>query len=226
MNCKHCGKEFEKTSSTRKRFCSDKCKCANWKATKGKEPAIVKCVDCGAEVMTTESKKGIQHRCDECTRLRREAQRLSDKERQERAERRREEARLSYYTNGKRDKLIAKRKVIKCGYCGKEFKQEHLSQIYCSSLCAKRSAKKNEHAKERITKHSGLYNHVRFNEVWERDKGLCRICGKPIDKTLPPTDSMALNIDHIIPVSVGGSHCIDNVQLSHRACNINKGNAM
>ena len=51
--------------------------------------------------------------------------------------------------------------------------------------------------------------------MW-RDKGICGICKKPVAWG---DDS----IDHIIPVSRGGPHKWDNVQLAHLKCNISKG---
>ena len=53
----------------------------------------------------------------------------------------------------------------------------------------------------------------------------CAICGHPVDKTLPPNDPGAPEVDEIIPVSLGGNP-LDwtNVQLAHRRCNQRKGN--
>lgn len=49
----------------------------------------------------------------------------------------------------------------------------------------------------------------------DRDDGICQIC-----KELCLDDP---SIDHIKPVSKGGTHTWDNVQLAHRICNIKKG---
>jgi 5-methylcytosine-specific restriction endonuclease McrA len=51
--------------------------------------------------------------------------------------------------------------------------------------------------------------------VFERDEGICGICG-----TLVSPESWEL--DHIIPLSRGGPHTFDNVQVSHRRCNRRK----
>lgn len=53
----------------------------------------------------------------------------------------------------------------------------------------------------------------------------CALCGHPVDKTLPPNDPGAPEVDEIIPVSLGGDPLAwTNVQLSHRLCNQRKGN--
>lgn len=49
--------------------------------------------------------------------------------------------------------------------------------------------------------------------VWARDRHRCRNCGAP-----PP-----LQIDHILPVSRGGSNDLSNLQLLCRRCNQRKG---
>ncbi len=53
--------------------------------------------------------------------------------------------------------------------------------------------------------------------IRERDRDLCGICNKPV----PPTER---SLDHITPISLGGTHEPSNVQLAHRRCNSRKGN--
>lgn len=52
--------------------------------------------------------------------------------------------------------------------------------------------------------------------VFERDKGVCGICQKDVDVT------SKWEVDHIIPISKGGAHSYENVQLAHRKCNRSK----
>jgi len=51
--------------------------------------------------------------------------------------------------------------------------------------------------------------------ILERDDGVCGICGGDVD----PQD---FHIDHIVPVSKGGTHTYDNVQVAHPSCNSRK----
>lgn len=51
--------------------------------------------------------------------------------------------------------------------------------------------------------------------VYFRDHGLCGICGLKVQ-----ADDW--HLDHIIPLSKGGPHVYDNVQVSHPFCNMSK----
>lgn len=56
---------------------------------------------------------------------------------------------------------------------------------------------------------------------------VCHICGRPIDYSLPSTHPLSFQVDHIVPVSRGGSvYDIDNLAPSHRVCNMRKSNSM
>ena len=60
---------------------------------------------------------------------------------------------------------------------------------------------------------------ITLESIIARDKGICKICGKPVDcsnRLLCPT------IDHIIPMSKGGGHTWSNSQLAHFICNCRK----
>ena len=56
-------------------------------------------------------------------------------------------------------------------------------------------------------------------EIFDRDKWICQICLKPVDKELKYPDPMSKSLDHIIPIAAGGSHERKNVQLAHLVCN-------
>ena len=51
---------------------------------------------------------------------------------------------------------------------------------------------------------------------------ICRAFGRPdaIDYGLPGTDPGSFEADHLVPVSKGGTDLIDNLDATHRACNI------
>jgi len=63
--------------------------------------------------------------------------------------------------------------------------------------------------------------------IMERDAWTCHICGVEAPRELRGTMRWnAPELDHIIPLAAGGSHTYDNVACAHRACNLEKGDAL
>jgi len=81
-----------------------------------------------------------------------------------------------------------------------------------------REARRGRHAAQvrRARKQGCLVKPVDLEQVLLRDAGICGICGRPV----PPEE---LSFDHIVPLSRGGPHHIDNLQVAHRVCNFRKG---
>ena len=74
---------------------------------------------------------------------------------------------------------------------------------------------------------------VNLQDLIERDGGVCALCGEPVDANDYIMDGETFiagnnypSVDHIIPLSRGGCHTWNNVQLAHRVCNSRKGNAV
>lgn len=66
---------------------------------------------------------------------------------------------------------------------------------------------------------------ITLKAVRKRDKDICQICGLSVDDTDIKNGHirrMYPTVDHIIPLSKGGSHTWDNVRLAHMACNAGK----
>jgi 5-methylcytosine-specific restriction endonuclease McrA len=49
--------------------------------------------------------------------------------------------------------------------------------------------------------------------VIEREKSICHICGKKV------AAGRDLTLDHLVPLSRGGNHTMDNLRVAHRSCN-------
>ena len=60
-------------------------------------------------------------------------------------------------------------------------------------------------------------------EVFERDAWTCGLCGKPVNRRRRYPDQLSASLDHVVPLSLGGSHTRANVQLTHLRCNLSKG---
>ena len=65
---------------------------------------------------------------------------------------------------------------------------------------------------------------VYFRAIYERDKGICQVCKKPVRYHHKGPEQASL--DHILPIAFGGHHVADNVQLTHLRCNIRRGAAL
>jgi 5-methylcytosine-specific restriction endonuclease McrA len=64
---------------------------------------------------------------------------------------------------------------------------------------------------------------VSFQAIYERDRGICGICHKRVSLKLKWPDPGTASLDHIIPISKGGTHEPKNVQLAHLRCNQSRG---
>ena len=58
----------------------------------------------------------------------------------------------------------------------------------------------------------------------ERDGAKCNICTKPVNMSKSGLDPLGPTIDHLLPVSKGGTNDSTNLALAHRRCNTARGN--
>ncbi|AKR55715.1 hypothetical protein XM25_07875 [Devosia sp. H5989] len=60
--------------------------------------------------------------------------------------------------------------------------------------------------------------------VFERDRWTCKLCGRKTPKRLRGTVKPdAPELDHIVPLALGGEHSYRNTQCACRQCNSAKG---
>lgn len=62
--------------------------------------------------------------------------------------------------------------------------------------------------------------------VFERDEWICHICKSLIDRHLRGDSWWRATVDHVIPLSKGGTHTYDNVAAAHWVCNMKKGDRL
>lgn len=85
---------------------------------------------------------------------------------------------------------------------------------------AKLKAKAIRRSKERCTEAQAIDPF----KVFDRDKWRCQLCGVSTPKRLRGTYvDKAPELDHVVPLALGGSHTWANVQCACRACNSRKG---
>lgn len=86
---------------------------------------------------------------------------------------------------------------------------------FCTDLCARRAARDNR----RIAKRDAFVANVYRRDIYERDGYRCQLCRKPVKRDATVPHPKAPVLDHIIPLSKGGTHEPANVQLAHFMCN-------
>lgn len=126
-----------------------------------------------------------------------------------------------------------------CAWCGKEFKPQRNTALYCCERCSNAAYKERhrdtvrEHWKiskrlrEAKAKGNGKVDYsITLARLMERDNNICQLCGKEVDeKDYVYVGDVFIagnnypSIDHIKPLSKGGTHQWNNVQLAHRLCN-------
>ena len=109
------------------------------------------------------------------------------------------------------------------------FRPLFISQRYCSIECSnKRNNRIKEINKRKRLRENGKVNwDISLSKLIKRDKNICHICGEKCNKKdyIIDEDNNFIvgksypSIDHVIPVSKGGTHTWDNVKLAHHYCN-------
>lgn len=175
-----------------------------------KQRVRLKCKTCGGEIeraLSTVRQKNIL--CEYCEAEKREQRELRDK--------RVELTRLFYAIKQKRTPQI-------CTCCGETFYSEY-KKIYCSEKCKSKTKNKvyGKHYIARAKKYGVPFEYgITLKKVIQKDNNVCQLCGKPCDiSDVKETHVGELypSVDHIIPLSRGGGHTWDNVQLAHMICN-------
>jgi 5-methylcytosine-specific restriction endonuclease McrA len=111
------------------------------------------------------------------------------------AEQRRAEARAYYATHREERRAAAK-----------EWRLANPDKLYAQ--WARKRLKRNPH--------DTVVQEVDRQAVYVRDGGICQLCGEPVSPG-------RMTMDHKTPLTRGGAHSLENLQLAHRSCNSRKG---
>lgn len=114
----------------------------------------------------------------------------------------------------------------RCPECGTEFTPIYGNKrrVFCSVYCLKRHYKRIARKQRKARKLDVTVGRVNPIEIFERDGWRCQLCGRKLNpKARGTLSALAPELDHIFPLSKGGSHTEDNVQCACRQCNHSKG---
>lgn len=120
-------------------------------------------------------------------------------------------------------RLASKRDRICVGCRAHIPKNARADKKYCSEDCASKIRGRTMNVQRRIRTSEPISTFLRI-DIYERDKWICQICEKIVNPDLVFPDPLCASLDHVIPLSRGGTHQSNNVQLAHLRCNVSRGN--
>lgn len=118
---------------------------------------------------------------------------------------------------------------IRCDECGCLFcplyGASHARLCDCCAGVRKTERKRMHRLARKMRQRTQTVEAVNPIKVFERDGWRCQLCKRPTPRKLRGSlDDRAPELDHILPVSVGGEHSYRNTQCACRACNAAKSN--
>lgn len=228
ITCKYCGNEFE--GNKNRKYCSEKCSCLDHRTN------FKVCKKCGKNFHVKKNRKkgkGSNTYCSwNCY--------LEDIRVKKETKVPKKALIVICPTCGKEFKRIngnhkycsiecRKFKTEKeCKYCGEKFKPLNARNVFCSDECNKKYNNRVKPIKrKRKLKENGKVDYsISLVKLIKRDKGICHLCHKKVNQKAHFNSDDYPSIDHVIPVSKGGTHTWDNVLLAHRGCNSKRSNEM
>lgn len=102
-------------------------------------------------------------------------------------------------------------------YCSRDCYQAVVSELYVTE-----GLHRTKHRRRKQRLRDAHVESVSRHAVLERDRWRCHLCGKKIRKTLQYPHPESASLDHVIPLSSGGSHEMANVHAAHLICNVRK----
>ena len=114
-------------------------------------------------------------------------------------------------------------KTFTCIICGKKFESIRDNAKTCCKKCNRDWSRIDRNKRYNHLKEIGHFDcTVTLNNVFNKFNGECQICHKILNFDCDSKSSDYPSIDHIKPLSKGGYHEWDNVQLLCRGCNCKK----
>lgn len=199
--CRNCGKEY---SNKRRKYCSEKCMDAFNVAKYTKVDRTEKeCLFCGKKFFSIKRK----YCSSNCA------------------------AKNNYWKKYREDKL----KKVYCKKCGEKLthgRQEYCRNCYKEHVSEVRKKRRKERMQDPkyisyLRQRAIIEKHTRKAKIKSggsfTEKDWKDLCGKYDNKCLCCGEEKKLSVDHVIPLSRGGSNTIDNIQPLCVLCNSKKG---
>lgn len=218
-HCHHCGEPWSSPQSNAM-YCSKKCKQAAWAKANPEKVQLNAKNKAARERLVTAS---VIRRCSKCESV------IGDGSRAKvcrpcRLEDDRAKSTIRVESTHKATAL-----VVSCAGCGAEFcplyGYSHASLCTCCRADRDLQAKRTHRLARKMRQKVQTVEAVNSIKVFERDGWRCQLCRRKTPRALRGTlDSRAPELDHIMPISLGGEHSYRNTQCTCRACNGAKSN--
>lgn len=127
--------------------------------------------------------------------------------------------------------------VNRCVRCREIFVSDK-EKNFCSRRCRKRERDARYLHEKRLKRLNRVSEHkvdkdISLSKLYKRDKGVCYICKEKCDYDSHTMvngtfiiDDKYPTVEHVVPISKGGSHTWDNVKLACFRCNTKKGSTI
>lgn len=117
-----------------------------------------------------------------------------------------------------------------CSHCNLPYQSTKANKGKCKACIKKITRKPSKKKKtsdhiERAKKKGVVYEKINIESIYKRDGYKCTSCSCVVVKSKTYQSNQA-TIDHVIPISKGGSHTIDNVVTMCMSCNAKKSNRL
>lgn len=184
--------------------CSDECKHKDHLANRTIRLVTIQCIRCGNERL---SRRKVIYCSDLC---RKEVLRENS----------RNKARVKV-------KLVVRTKhTMKCKECASFFETTKSNSKYCSKVCGTKYSNRRRDLvrRGRVLVNGKVDWSISINRLTKRDGRNCSLCNKVMNYSVDNNHNDYPSIEHVKPISKGGTHTWDNVKLAHRKCNSEKSN--
>lgn len=184
-----------------------------------------RCVKCEEEKSIEEFYKnkatqdGLQAQCKSCRKKYREKNRDKEAERKKKYREKNRDKVLEIqkkYREKNRDKVAEHNKKYR------EKNRDKVAEIQ-KKYREENPLKTRAHThKRRALKLETTIEPIDLNLVWDDSFGICFLCETPMDQQYTYPDPRLPSLEHVIPLSRGGTHTYDNLTYTHLQCNNRK----
>ncbi len=234
--CEHCNTIY-KTTSKASRFCSDKCRVDNNHVRYYNTDVEVECNCCGRSMVVNRIQANRHRvlRCDDCIELDKlnrligmssniYYQQCNHCGKQWITKRNHLYKHCSNECRYKDEYKPIQHEERTCLECGSVFVPKHIDSKRCSDVCIKKYNNRYKDKRYNELKKIRAYDSsISINEIIRRQGDKCYLCDEVVEVDSHYNSDYYPSIEHVIPISKGGTHEWHNVKLAHRKCNSEKG---